>query len=221
MIKLDNVTKIFGRGKDSLTALDHVSMNVEEGSYLGLSGRSGSGKTTLLNVISGLERATAGNINVDGINVQSATDGRLAAFRNKTIGFVFQSFHLNDWETALENTVLPLLLTRTSRSEREKLAADVLNRLGLSDKIDSRVGTLSTGQCQRVALARALVTKPKILLADEPTANIDSEAENEALNIIDELHAGGMTIVLVSHDPKVLERVPRTITIEKGRIVKY
>jgi len=221
MIRLDNVTKIFGRGKNSVTALDHVSLHAEAGAYLGLSGHSGSGKTTLLNLISGLERPTAGSINVDGLNLQNTSDGRLAAFRNKSIGFVFQSFHLNDWETSLENVALPLLLTKASRAEREKLGNDVLNRLGLSDKINSRVDTLSSGQRQRVALARALITKPKILLADEPTANIDTEAETEVMNILDELHGEGMAIIIVSHDPKVLARVPKIITIEKGRIIKY
>lgn len=221
MIRLDNITKIFGKGKGAVTALDHVSLNLEKGSYVGISGRSGSGKTTLLNIISGLERPTAGNVTVNDIAVQNASDRRLAAFRNTVIGFVFQSFHLNFWETSRESVILPLLFSKTPWAERETRSVEVLKRLGLSDKVDARVDTLSSGQRQRVALARALVTKPQILLADEPTANIDTESENEVLGIFDGLHSEGITIILVSHNQKVLERVPRIITMDKGRIAKY
>ncbi|MHC4663220.1 MAG: ABC transporter ATP-binding protein [Planctomycetota bacterium] len=221
MIKLDNITKIFGKGKDVVTALDHVSLNIEEGAYIGISGRSGSGKTTLLNIISGLERPTAGNIVVDEVTVQAAPDRRLASFRNSTIGFVFQSFHLNFWETSIESVMLPLLFSKSSRAEREKRAVDVLTRLGLADRINSRVDTLSSGQRQRVALSRALVTRPRVLLADEPTANIDTETENEVMSIFRELNEEKITILLVSHDPKVLDQVPRIIRMDRGRIARY
>ena len=191
-----------GRGH-AVRALGGVTVDVERGDYIALLGRSGSGKSTLLNVVGGLDRPTAGSVEVDGTNVATLSERALAAFRATTVGFVFQSFHLQPRFQAWENVALPLVFAGERRPERRRRAHELLDRVGLTERARHRPAELSGGEQQRVALARALVRRPPLLLADEPTGNLDTDTSKQILDLLGEVREQGMTILLVTHDQEL------------------
>ncbi len=219
VIKLDKVTKIYDAAKIPVQALDEVNLEIEAGEFTAIVGPSGSGKTTLLNIIGGLDRPTSGDIEVGGVDVDQLSDNRLIDFRKDHIGFVFQSYNLIPVLTALENVEFVMLLQRRSRKERLERAKELLRSVGLDDKMDKRPSELSGGQQQRVAVARALAPKPTFILADEPTANLDSTSAGNLLDIMAKLNAQeGITFVFSTHDPRVIERARRVVTLVDGAI---
>lgn len=207
-------------GATGLMALRGVSLTVEPGQFVALVGTSGSGKSTLLQLLGCLDRPNAGELFIDGLEVSTLTDEQLAGVRNKRLGFVFQSFHLLPRLRADENVALPLRYGGVPEKERLKRARALLERVGLGDRLDHRPSELSGGQCQRVAVARALVADPPLLLADEPTGNLDSKSGQEILDLFLELHREGRTIVMVTHDPAVAAIADRRIHLEDGEIVR-
>ncbi len=219
VIKLEKVTKIYDAAKIPVQALDEVNLEIEAGEFTAIVGPSGSGKTTLLNIIGGLDRPTSGDIEVGGVDVDQLSDNRLIDFRKDHIGFVFQSYNLIPVLTALENVEFVMLLQRRSRKERLERAKELLRSVGLDDKMDKRPSELSGGQQQRVAVARALAPKPTFILADEPTANLDSTSAGNLLDIMAKLNAQeGITFVFSTHDPRVIERARRVVTLVDGAI---
>jgi len=218
VISTEQVRKIYETGVESVAALDGVDIEVEHGEYVAIMGPSGSGKSTLMNVIGCLDTPTSGVYRLDGVEVQSMGDADLAAIRNRRIGFVFQSFHLLPRMDAVLNVELPLVYRGTKRSERRKKALRALERVGLGDRGHHKPNELSGGQCQRVAVARALITDPSILLADEPTGNLDSKTSVEIMELFAELNATGTTILVVTHDPDVASHARRRIRLLDGRI---
>jgi putative ABC transport system ATP-binding protein len=219
MIQLERVCKFFGKSSEVIKALDQVSLTVKAGEFLIVKGRSGSGKTTLLNVLSGLDSVTSGTILVQNQSLTTLSDRKLSIFRNRSIGYVFQSFYLEASKTVLHNVTLPLLFTGISKQERIERACTLLERVGLKDKIYQKAGKLSAGQRQRVALSRALVNQPQLILADEPTANLDQETGDTIMNLLKELRNQGHTLILVSHDPQLEIERSRTLQMQDGKIV--
>ena len=217
MITLSNVCKIYE--KSGVHALQDVSLTVPDGEFVSIIGASGSGKTTLMQILGGLDSATSGRYLLGGRDVSALRADELAGLRGREIGFVFQSFCLSSDLTALENVALPLLFRGVPRRVREARAAEALRRVGLSKRMRHRPGALSGGQQQRVAIARAVCGNPRLLLADEPTGNLDPGAAGEVLRLFDELHAAGHTIVLITHDKTVAQRAERTVIIEDGRLI--
>ncbi len=219
VIKLDKVSKIYDAGKISVQALNQVNLEIEAGEFTAIVGPSGSGKTTLLNIIGGLDRPSSGDIEVGGVDVDQLSDNKLIDFRKDHIGFVFQSYNLIPVLTALENVEFVMLLQKRSRKERLERAKELLQAVGLEDKLDKRPSELSGGQQQRVAVARALAPKPSFILADEPTANLDSTSAGNLLDIMAKLNAQeGITFVFSTHDPRVIERARRVVTLVDGAI---
>ncbi|MDX1395412.1 MAG: ABC transporter ATP-binding protein [Gemmatimonadota bacterium] len=217
MISLHGVSKTYEKGSARIRALDGVSLTIEEGSFVAIVGPSGSGKSTLMNVIGLLDRPDTGTYRLDGADVSTLDPDRLAELRNARLGFVFQAFHLLPGTTALENVELPLLYSE--RRDISGLGMAALARVGLDDRAEHTPGELSGGQQQRVAIARALVNEPEIILADEPTGNLDSESGAEIMRILDELSASGKTVVLITHDEGIARRADRLIRMVDGRIV--
>ena len=217
MISLHDVSKTYEKGSTRIRALDGVSLTIEEGAFVAVVGPSGSGKSTLMNVIGLLDRPDTGRYTLDGTDVSSLDPDRLAELRNARLGFVFQAFHLLPGTTALENVELPLLYSE--RRDISGLGMAALARVGLEDRADHTPGELSGGQQQRVAIARALVNEPEIILADEPTGNLDSASGDEVMRILEELSASGKTVVLITHDDAIARRADRRIRIVDGRIV--
>jgi putative ABC transport system ATP-binding protein len=220
VLELDGVSRVYRMGDSDVRALDGVSLRVERGELVAVTGASGSGKSTLLNVVGCLDRPTAGRYRLDGGEVATLDDDALAAIRNRKIGFVFQSFHLLPRLTALQNVELPLVYARVAREERRHRALETLRLVGLDDRVAHRPDQLSGGQRQRVAIARALVHSPALLLADEPTGNLDSESSAEILRLFDRLHERGNTIVVVTHEAEVARRAQRVVRLRDGRIVE-
>ncbi|MBK8045591.1 MAG: ABC transporter ATP-binding protein [Haliscomenobacter sp.] len=219
VIKLDKVSKIYDAGKIPVQALNQVNLEIEAGEFTAIVGPSGSGKTTLLNIIGGLDRPSSGDIEVGGVDVDQLSDNKLIDFRKDHIGFVFQSYNLIPVLTALENVEFVMLLQKRSRKERLERAKELLQAVGLEDKLDKRPSELSGGQQQRVAVARALAPKPSFILADEPTANLDSTSAGNLLDIMAKLNAQeGITFVFSTHDPRVIERARRVVTLVDGAI---
>lgn len=218
-IELHNVTKVYGRGRTAVDALRGIDLTVMRGEYVAVLGPSGSGKSTLMNIIGCLDRPTSGTYRLGGVDVTTLSDNDLAEIRNRQIGFVFQNFNLLQRATALENVELPLLYRGLGKRRRRQLAAQMLERVDLADRMHHTPSQLSGGEQQRVAIARALVTDPLILLADEPTGNLDSARSAEILKIFDELHAEGRTIVMITHERDVAERAGRRVRIRDGEIV--
>lgn len=203
-----------------LTVLDDVNLSVAHGDFCALTGPSGSGKTTLMNLIGLLDQPTNGRIEIGGTAAESLTTDQAADLRNRTIGFVFQSFHLLPRYTALENVALPLIYQGIGKSERRVAAARALQQVGLSDRASHKPGELSGGQRQRVAIARALIGRPSLLLADEPTGNLDSRTADEIMSLFLKLnHELGLTVIIVTHDPTIAARCPRRIVMRDGRVL--
>ena len=219
VIDLAKVTKVYETGRVSVHALRGVSLRIERGDYVAIMGSSGSGKSTLMNIIGCLDVATTGRYLLDGVNVRHLNDERLAGIRNHKIGFVFQSFNLIPRTSALHNVELPLIYAGLRGGERRQLAMDALATVGLTKRVGHLPNELSGGQQQRVAVARAIVTDPALVLADEPTGNLDSVSTQEVLAVFDQLNAGGRTIVLITHEPDVANHVKRVVHLRDGQVV--
>ena len=219
IIRLEEVEKIYGSQNTAVHALDKVELTVYQGEYCSIMGASGSGKSTVMNIIGCLDRPTAGRYYLDNVAVAGLSDEQLAEIRNRKIGFVFQQFHLLPQISALENVMLPMVYAGVSNSERQERAFSALNKVGLGNRINNRPNQLSGGQQQRVAIARAIVNEPLLLLADEPTGALDSHTTKEVLNIFGELHSGGITVVMVTHEPEVAKLTERIVWFKDGRIV--
>ncbi|HCC50629.1 MAG TPA: macrolide ABC transporter ATP-binding protein [Porphyromonadaceae bacterium] len=221
MIKLTNLEKIYRTKEIETVALEHVNLEVRKGEFLSIMGPSGCGKSTLLNIMGLLDTPTTGTVEIDGINTVNMNDREQAAFRNKQLGFVFQSFHLINSLNVLDNVELPLLYRKVAASGRRKTAKEVLEKVGLSHRMKHFPTQLSGGQCQRVAIARAIIGNPNIILADEPTGNLDSKMGAEVMDILHTLNEqDGRTIVMVTHNEDQAKRTDRTIRFFDGRQVQ-
>lgn len=220
MIDLHGVVKRYVLGEETVLALAGVDLHIGRNEYVALIGPSGSGKSTLMNIIGCLDTVSEGRYILNGRDTSSLSEEELAAVRNREIGFVFQSFHLLPRQTVLQNVMQPLVYRRLPPAERRERAAEALRKVGLGDRLDHRPNQLSGGQRQRVAVARALVGEPSILLADEPTGNLDSRTSAEIMALFDALHAQGQTVVVVTHEPDIAAHCRRTIRVFDGRIVE-
>lgn len=218
MIELRDVRKTYATGSVRVEALRGVSLTIERSEYVAVMGPSGSGKSTLMHILGCLDIPTSGDYRLDGIDVATMTEAQLAAVRNKSIGFVFQQFNLLPTLTAWRNVEMPLVYAGVARHERRERAMDALASVGLADRVDHRPGELSGGQQQRVAVARAIVTEPALLLADEPTGNLDSVSAADVLALFDAMHAAGRTIVLITHEADVAAAAGREVRIRDGVI---
>jgi putative ABC transport system ATP-binding protein len=218
IITMTDVTKLYTVGGEEVRALDGASLTIREGEFVSIVGPSGSGKSTLMNIIGCLDVADSGEYILDGQSIEQYSEGELARIRNKKIGFVFQSFNLLSRMSALSNVELPLIYQRMRLTERREQAARALERVGLTDRSSHKPTELSGGQQQRVAIARAIATGPAILLADEPTGNLDSKTGEDILSLFHELHDAGNTIVLITHDEHIASQAQRRINIMDGRV---
>lgn len=217
-VETRNISKVYRAGETEVRALDGVSLRVAAGEFLAIMGQSGSGKSTLMNILGCLDTPTSGDFFLNGERVSALSENRLAEIRNREIGFVFQSFNLIPSLSALENVELPLLYRGLAAAERRARAQDALARVGLSSRMSHRPAQMSGGQQQRTAIARALAAKPKLVLADEPTGNLDSASGKEIMRILEELNAEGTTVILITHDPAVAACARRTVSIMDGRV---
>jgi putative ABC transport system ATP-binding protein len=219
MIKLENVSKVYRTERVETLALDRVNLAVERGEFVSVMGPSGCGKSTLLNLMGLLDEPSEGAVELDGAPVRSYRDRQLARLRNEKVGFIFQQFHLVSDLSVLDNVEIPLLYRRLANRERRRLALAALDRVGLASRVHHFPTQLSGGQQQRVAVARAIVGKPRMLLADEPTGNLDSHMGDEVMDLLEELNRDGVTVVMVTHDPRLAERTGRTVRLFDGRQV--
>ena len=217
--ELTGVSKVYGQGDLEVRALDQLDLTVRGGDYLAVMGASGSGKSTAMNILGCLDRPTGGRYRLNGIAVEQLDDDELADLRNQSLGFVFQQFHLLPHASAMENVMLPMVYAGIPLDERKERAASALDRVGLSQRLDNRPNQLSGGQQQRVAIARAIINRPSLLLADEPTGALDSNTTAEVLELFDELHQQGITLVMVTHADDVAARAHRIARFQDGRIV--
>ena len=220
MIELRHVSKIYRIGSETIRALDDASLNVSDGEFVSIIGPSGSGKSTLMNIIGLLDVADAGEYVLDGTPIEDYSENELARVRSRKIGFVFQSFNLIPKLTARENVELPLIYQRVKKSERKARVEQALERVGLSDRAAHYPSELSGGQQQRVAIARAIASRPSLILADEPTGNLDSKTSREIMDTFRELHAQGNTILLITHDSGVAEQASRSLHILDGHVTE-
>lgn len=218
MIDLKDISKVYQIGDERVRALDHATMHIAPKEFVSIIGPSGSGKSTLMNIIGCLDTADDGEYRLDGIPIEAYSENELAQVRNRKIGFIFQNFNLISKLTAEENVELPLIYQGVRRGERQQRVREALERVSLSRRAKHLPTELSGGQQQRVAIARAIVTRPSLLLADEPTGNLDSKTSQEIMDIIRELHAQGNTIVLITHDNEVARQAPRSIHILDGKV---
>ena len=220
-VQCTGLRKTYTVGDEEVRALDDVSLTVEKGDFIAICGPSGSGKSTLANVIGGLDRPDAGSVVVDGIDLSDAKDKELSAYRNKNIGFVFQSFNLQAHETALENVISPLVIGGVGKKkERRDKGMKALERVGLVDRAEHKPTQLSGGQRQRVAIARALVNDPALIIADEPTGNLDSSRGGDVMNELERLNREGITLIIITHDQSIAGRAKRVLTIKDGKITE-
>ncbi|MCP9884497.1 ABC transporter ATP-binding protein [Synechococcus sp. ATX 2A4] len=215
---LDRVSKIYGSGDTEVRALDELSLTVIEGDYLAVMGASGSGKSTAMNIIGCLDRPTSGHYRLGGSAVEDLDDDELADLRNRKLGFVFQQFHLLAHMSAIDNVMLPMIYAGISAERRRQLGIEALERVGLGHRLQNKPNQLSGGQQQRVAIARAIINRPALLLADEPTGALDSQTTQEVLEIFDQLHQEGMTVVMVTHEDEVAARADRIVHFRDGRL---
>ena len=220
LIFLKKIYKIYSVGGEEVRALDGIDLDIQENEYLAIMGPSGSGKSTLMNMIGCLDTPTSGLYEFEGEMVQVMDDSQLASIRNRKIGFVFQTFNLLPKATAQHNVEIPLVYANIRKSQRIEMASNALESVGLSDRSHHRPNELSGGQRQRVAIARALVNNPSIILADEPTGNLDSKSGHEIMNILDELHKRGNTIILVTHEDEIAQHANRVIRLFDGKITE-
>ncbi len=218
LIKITNIKRNFALGDETVYVLKGIDLEIKKGEYVALMGPSGSGKSTLMNILGCLDTPTSGSYILNGKDVSKMKDNELAAIRNKEIGFVFQTFNLLPRMTALDNVALPMIYAGYSKSERKTRAESVLNQVSLSDRMDHQPNQLSGGQRQRVAVARALVNKPSIILADEPTGNLDSKTSEEIMILFNEIHANGNTVILVTHEEEIAAYAHRIIRLRDGMI---
>lgn len=219
VIDISSVSKIYRTSDVEVHALRSVDLQINRGEMVAIMGQSGSGKSTLMNIVGTLDKPSSGSYKLDGVPVERLDEVELARLRNQKIGFVFQSFNLLPRHNALANVEVPLVYARIPKSERHKRAAESLQSVGLGDRLDHHPNQLSGGQQQRVAIARAMVTKPVLLLADEPTGALDTEMTDQIMKLFCELHAGGMTVVLVTHEPMVAAYAERIVRFRDGRII--
>lgn len=218
IIKIRNIIRDFPLGQETVHVLKGIDLDIEKGEYVAIMGPSGSGKSTLMNILGCLDTPTAGTYILNGKDVSQMTDDELADIRNTEIGFVFQTFNLLPRTTALENVALPMVYAGKTKVDRTKRAEEVLTDVGLADRMDHKPNQLSGGQRQRVAVGRALVNKPSIILADEPTGNLDSKTSLEILELFDDIHKAGNTVIMVTHEEDVAERAHRIIRLFDGMI---
>lgn len=219
LVEVKDLYKIYNPGENEVRALDGINLTVEKGEFLAIVGQSGSGKSTFMNMIGLLDIPTSGTYLLDGVDVSSMTDDELSEIRNKQIGFIFQGFNLISNLSAIENVELPLVYRGMKKEERHKLAIDALERVGLSHRLSHLPKQMSGGQQQRVAIARAVAARPPIILADEPTGNLDSHSGVEVMKILHELHREGRTIILITHDNEIAKEAQRVIRIQDGQII--
>jgi putative ABC transport system ATP-binding protein len=217
-IRIEDVHRVYQLGENKVHALRGINLEIGRGEFVAIMGSSGSGKSTLMNILGCLDRPTSGNYYLDGVNVAQLPKKELAAIRNRRLGFVFQGFNLLARTTALENVELPTLYAKVDFAERQRRAKGALNMVGLGERMDHFPSQLSGGQQQRVAIARALVNKPSILLADEPTGNLDSRTSVEIIAILQRLNDEGLTVVLVTHEPDIAQYARRVITFRDGKV---
>jgi putative ABC transport system ATP-binding protein len=220
VIELKNVTKTYRLGDETLNALDGVDCTINSGDFVAITGPSGSGKSTLANIIGGLDRPTQGTVMIDGSDLSHVHDKQLSDYRNHHIGFVFQSFNLQGTQTALENVMLPLVFSRMKPKDRKARAKECLEMVGLGDRMKHQPSQLSGGQRQRVAIARALAVKPSIILADEPTGNLDSARGDEIMKLLRDLNKQGITLIIITHDMSIAKQAGRVIQIKDGQMVR-
>lgn len=218
IIDIKGITRDFPLGDETIHVLKGIDLTINKGEYVALMGPSGSGKSTLMNILGCLDTPTAGSYVLNGKHVSEMHDDELAEIRNKEIGFVFQTFNLMPRTTALDNVALPMVYAGKSKDERNERATEVLAQVGLNDRMDHKPNQLSGGQRQRVAVARALVNKPAMILADEPTGNLDSKTSIEIMNLFDEIHANGNTVILVTHEEDIAAHAHRIIRLRDGMI---
>ncbi len=219
LIEMKELTRVYDLGPQQIFALRGINLTIDPGEYVAIMGPSGSGKSTLMNVVGCLDTPSSGQYLLDGVPVETLNDDELAAIRNKKIGFVFQTFNLLARTTALQNVELPLVYAKIPRVERRQLAEEALTAVGLKDRMSHQPNELSGGQRQRVAIARALVNKPSLLLADEPTGNLDSQTGREILDLFHELHTRGNSIIMVTHEDDVAKEAARVIRLRDGKVV--
>ncbi|MBP5186741.1 MAG: ABC transporter ATP-binding protein [Clostridiales bacterium] len=218
MIKIENAIKNYKVGQTQVHACNGIRLEIPDGAFVSVSGRSGSGKTTLLNLIAGKEKPDSGKVLIDGVDIHKLPDRQLSKFRNENIGFVFQSFLLEPSMTALENVELPLIIRKYSKEKRREIAKDMLEKVGLGDRLYHKPGQLSGGERQRVSIARALCTNPKILVADEPTGNLDAKTGEDIMELIRSL-TKDCTFVLVTHDEELARSAPMQVVMRDGKII--
>ena len=218
LIHIENMKKIYNPGENEVRALDGIDLDIERGDLVAIVGHSGSGKSTLMNMLGCLDTPTSGKYVLDGQDVASMTDNQLADVRNKEIGFIFQGFNLISNLDAVENVELPLVYRGVSKNERKQLAMEALKSVGLEDRMKHKPNEMSGGQQQRVAVARAVAAKPPIILADEPTVNLDTKSTQEIMEILKELHRSGRTVIIITHDEEIASQAHRVIRILDGRI---
>ena len=218
VLSLQDVTRVYHMGSEQVHALAGVSLNIDRNEYVAIMGPSGSGKSTLMNIIGCLDVPTSGRYLLEGESISERSESELADLRNRQIGFVFQTFNLIPRANILHNVELPLIYGGLSKAQRQRRAEEALERVGLGNRMTHRPNELSGGQCQRVAIARALVCNPSIILADEPTGNLDSKTGADIMRILDDLHASGQTVILVTHEDDIAEHANRTIRLRDGLI---
>ena len=218
LIRVRDLCKVYNPGENEVRALDHVDLSIDKGELVGIIGHSGSGKSTLMNMLGCLDVPTSGNYYLNGKDVSNMTDDELSDVRNVEIGFIFQGFNLIPNLTAKENVELPLIYRGVLKKEREDLAVESLKAVGLEHRMDHKPSEMSGGQQQRVAIARAIAARPPVILADEPTGNLDSRSTQEIMEVLKELHRSGRTVILITHDDEIAAQVNRVIRIKDGKV---